>query len=407
MKVIMLGLSVPCGVNTVQEMLSKELRNYVEVLTVTSWFGENGFYLDDGGKVKKYRSIGDIYDRIRNKVNKDEVVLHVHTHIYLDPGVGGFQEIRRYLGLPPVVSTIHSFQLYELLTSPENEEYRKWFETLQEEKQRNELEKLKQKYQNVREQSMLIENSDKVILLTNTSMSRFIRYYPEHEQKGIVIPNGTDFLGYLDDPNVWIESGEIRKNYAPNGEKIILFVGRLSNEKNPIDVIRAFNYIRTPSTLLIIGDGPEKEIMLRELRPEKRNNVYFLGWIPREELPAYYYAADVCVISSIRDTFPMTALEASALKTPLIVADVDGLHEIFVERKMAFSYPPGKFFGIVWIIDDMFSGTYNHMYASFEEAQRRAKRAYRAVEEEFNITTVAKKHLEVYEEILCPMVMIW
>ena len=74
---------------------------------------------------------------------------------------------------------------------------------------------------------------------------------------------------------------------------------------------------------LIGGKGPLTEY-LKKLAVDLgvQDVVRFAGWIPDEELPLYYRAADVFVVTSEYEAGPLTMLEAGIRGVPLVVADV-------------------------------------------------------------------------------------
>jgi glycosyltransferase involved in cell wall biosynthesis len=89
---------------------------------------------------------------------------------------------------------------------------------------------------------------------------------------------------------------------------ILLNVGRVAREKN----IAAFCQLGTPGTKVVVGDGPQ----LKKLRKQFPQTT-FTGYLPDEQMAAYYAAADVFVFPSRTDTFGNVMLEAMACGTPV------------------------------------------------------------------------------------------
>jgi glycosyltransferase involved in cell wall biosynthesis len=83
----------------------------------------------------------------------------------------------------------------------------------------------------------------------------------------------------------------------------LLYVGRVAVEKN----MRAFLDLRIPGSKIIIGDGPDLE-MLRAEYP----TAHFLGPLFGEDLGRHYAGADLFVFPSTTDTFGLVLLEACA-----------------------------------------------------------------------------------------------
>ena len=114
----------------------------------------------------------------------------------------------------------------------------------------------------------------------------------------------------------------VRRSLGVNsGQTLLLYVGRLSKEKNTATLLRAFRSLqrRRPNEfhLLVIGDGPERT-QLRNAQLRARN----LSWIrycaDSCELAGYYRAADLFVHPGVQETFGLAALECQACCTPVV-----------------------------------------------------------------------------------------
>jgi glycosyltransferase involved in cell wall biosynthesis len=119
-------------------------------------------------------------------------------------------------------------------------------------------------------------------------------------------------------------------------EKTVLFVGRLHEIKGVEFLVRAFSTVskEIPSArLIIVGEGPERRrLMQLSLDLGLRDFISFVGGVPRERLVPYYAAAKVCVIPSISEVCPYVALEAMAMRKPVVASGVGGLEDIVSEE---------------------------------------------------------------------------
>lgn len=91
-------------------------------------------------------------------------------------------------------------------------------------------------------------------------------------------------------------------------KKVILFVGRLVALKNIKILINAFLKIKEDATLIIIGDGEEREY-LQSISAESKS-IIFKGRLEGEELYAWYNIADICVLPSTQEAFGAVINEA-------------------------------------------------------------------------------------------------
>jgi glycosyltransferase involved in cell wall biosynthesis len=117
---------------------------------------------------------------------------------------------------------------------------------------------------------------------------------------------------------------------------LVLYVGRLDHEKGVDLLLRAAESL--PVAVAIVGRGPE-EAALRRLAPP---NVRFVGWVPRDELPRWYAAADVFVLPARSEQWGMVLNEAAAGGLPLVASEAPGAAQDLVEHGVnGFRVPVG------------------------------------------------------------------
>ncbi len=111
----------------------------------------------------------------------------------------------------------------------------------------------------------------------------------------------------------------------------VLCLGRLVPDKG-IDI--ALNAFATLSEaypelrVLIAGDGELRSDLEQQAAHLGMNNVEFLGWVPPGSVPSLINRADIVVMPSRQDSFPLTALEAGMLGRPIVATRVGGLPEM-------------------------------------------------------------------------------
>ncbi|HLE82981.1 MAG TPA: glycosyltransferase, partial [Thermoanaerobaculia bacterium] len=131
------------------------------------------------------------------------------------------------------------------------------------------------------------------------------------------------------------------RRYGLGDAPTLLYVGRISKEKNLEALLEAFARLRSSGRrlqLALVGDGPHrKELARRAHRPD----VAFTGNLHGAELAAAYASADLFVFPSTTDTFGNAVLEAMASGLPAVVTDRGGPQEIVRRRNAGAVAAPG------------------------------------------------------------------
>ena len=123
-----------------------------------------------------------------------------------------------------------------------------------------------------------------------------------------VVPTGIDT-----DRFAFTQEGrdEIRARYGFGDSRVILFVGRLSFEKNVDLLIRSLPKMDADVRLLIVGDGPARESLEQAVDEcGVRDRVTFTGYLFSDDLVKHYSAADAFVSPSVFETQGFTVQEA-------------------------------------------------------------------------------------------------
>lgn len=118
------------------------------------------------------------------------------------------------------------------------------------------------------------------------------------------------------------------KNFISYGPKILLYVGRVSKEKNIEDFCNLNIEDEETYLKVIVGDGPD----LNRLQEKYKPDVLFLGKLTGEDLAAIYRAADCFVFPSKADTFGLVILEALACGVPVAAYPVTGPIDILNDK---------------------------------------------------------------------------
>ena len=133
-----------------------------------------------------------------------------------------------------------------------------------------------------------------------------------------------------------VDPGPARRKYGLDGGPWLLTVARLDHHKGIDTVIRALPAVRAafPTARYAVAGIGSRKATLERLVAELAlgDAVRLLGFVPDEDLPALYTAADVFVLASRRydllvEGFGIAVVEASASGLPVIVSRSGGLPE--------------------------------------------------------------------------------
>jgi glycosyltransferase involved in cell wall biosynthesis len=141
---------------------------------------------------------------------------------------------------------------------------------------------------------------------------------------------------------------ELRSQYGiPNDAVVFLFTGRLVSRKRPMDIIAAFEHLksnyRSKAWMVFVGDGIEEKKLKDYSKRRNLKNVCFMGFRDQLEISKFYSLADVFVLSSDFDPSPKSLNEAMNFSLPVIASDMVGTApDLVCEGKNGFIYPTGN-----------------------------------------------------------------
>jgi len=186
----------------------------------------------------------------------------------------------------------------------------------------------------IKYETMIYRSCDLLIATTPIQVDKISTDYDVPTRRIRMIPPGYDDNRFFP---VGRSSQQTLKAQLGFEGSTVFAVSRLAHNKGLDLLIDAFSLVaeRIPKAQLVLAIGHEErseteEEIFQNLQEMVRKNklqkkVKFIGFIPDEELPDYYRAADLFVLSSRYEPFGMTAVEAMASGTPCVVTIHGGL----------------------------------------------------------------------------------
>ena len=182
-----------------------------------------------------------------------------------------------------------------------------------------------------------IEHSDRV-----TAVSSFLRD-ETHRTFGCVSCDIRVIPNFVNPDEYHPDAAACRDALAPQGHRVITHVSNFREVKRVKDVVRIFARINraVPSTLLMVGDGPDRGDAEREAEHlGVTDRVRFLGRL--DQVTNILQATDLFVLPSQSESFGLAALEAMACGAPAVASRAGGLPEVIDDGVNGILEPPGS-----------------------------------------------------------------
>ncbi len=185
------------------------------------------------------------------------------------------------------------------------------------------------------------------VVCPSAYLASFARSWGVREERLTVMPNPPPEIPAL------APREELRARFKVDGS-VLAFAGRLTRAK-ALEV--AFEAVhRVPEvSLLVAGDGPERELLERVVRElDLDGRVRFLGPLTRLGVLELFRAADASLLSSAWENFPHTVVEALAVGTPVIATATGGVTEVVRDGENGLLAQPGDAVALAAAIDRFF-----------------------------------------------------
>ena len=229
----------------------------------------------------------------------------VHSHYWLSSWVG--RELSQAIGVPHVV-TFHTLGLIKMQSRA------------------GEVEPAERPVV----EAEVMASADRIIAFSPHERDAMARLYGADASKVSLVPCGVDLSVFRP-----LDQKSVRARLGLNGEKILLYVGRIEPLKGLELLVETAAQMDSGETarLIVVGadaNGDHELDRVKQLARERdlEDQIDFVGQVDHKELPLYYNAADVCVVPSYYESFGLVALEAMACGTPVVASRVGGLSTI-------------------------------------------------------------------------------
>lgn len=190
----------------------------------------------------------------------------------------------------------------------------------------------------------IIKDAEKVLCLTESQRELIISKYGIDSNNIVIVPNGIN-------EDFFQKKGKNNKTNIIN----LLFVGRLSKQKNLPRIINAMRYLDNKYMLHIVGDGDQKDMLSSLADSLKLKNICWHGRRVGKELIELYQQSDIFILPSDNEGMSLSILEALAVGLPIIATDLKQTKDFLGDNAILISNPdPMKYAkAIVMLANDV------------------------------------------------------
>lgn len=239
-------------------------------------------------------------------------------------------------------------------------------------------------------EKILAIKTNKIINISKSEYESALKYKIASKKKMCIIENGIDFTKFKDSDKY---RNETRKKFnIKDNETVIGVVGRLSEQKDPVTMIKAFKEIykeKNNVKLMYVGSG-ELEEPIKQFA--KANNildrVIITGWV--NDVEQYIPAFDIAILPSKWEGFGLVLIEYMACNKPIVASDVGGIANIIQNNNNGLLFETGNekelSNKIIYLIDN-------------ENIKNNIIRENIGYQEKYKIKNLVKKHAKLFKEL--------
>lgn len=180
------------------------------------------------------------------------------------------------------------------------------------------------------------------------------------------------------------------------GDKILIFIGSLSQAKGIFELIAAFTHLNSDKSnlhLLIIGSGMARIKIQNYVDSHNiANKVHIIGDRPYNEVPKYLSASDIFALPSYNEGLPNVVLEAMSCSLPVVATRVGGIPEAVENGKSGILVPMKDVDSLIKAID--------YLIKNDSVAKEMGIKGRKIIENNFSWYRNAEEVIQIYHDTL-------
>lgn len=195
-------------------------------------------------------------------------------------------------------------------------------------------------------------------------------------------------------------------DFAPNHQhikpKTLLYFGTIVRKKGVLEIAKAFNQVVAQDKevqLCFLGRDNKDvftgnstlKIFKELLSTNALKNFSYINAVPYTEVQKIINRADVVLLPSFAEAFPMTWLEAMALEKKLITSDIGWAKELMIDGETGYMVAPTN--------TEDFSSKILALFNDEDNAKQMAKNARQRIKNSFDINTILNENIKIYQSV--------
>ncbi len=258
----------------------------------------------------------------------------------------------------------------------------------------------------------LYRRSDRIVVVAPAFEDHLVKHWHVPREKISVVENGVETDLFSPQPDTARSlsqnslaakaSAKLRKQLGVEGKFVASYIGTMGMAHGLETIIAAATELSEANpeiVFLMLGEGAEKERIVAMAREGGLNNLRFLDQQPREKIPAYIRASDVCLVplkkaDIFKTVIPSKMLESMSCACPVILG-VEGQARSILEQAGA---------GLVVEPENPheLANAMQYLAANPNAARELGQRGREYVLRNFSRRLTAEKYIDVLESLLLP-----
>lgn len=237
----------------------------------------------------------------------------------------------------------------------------------------------------------LYRHSEKIVVVTD-SFKEYIMQRGIPAGKIAVIKNGVDLEFFKPGP----KDNTLRKELSLEGKYVISYIGTIGMAHALGQMMDAADDLkhRKDFVFLLVGAGAERHKLIREKEQRQLQNVLFIDRQPRQRIPLYYAASDVCVVTLKKNrlfetVIPSKMFEIMSMARPVVLGVNGESRKILEQAQAGIAVEPEH--------REQLKSAILRLYQDPQTRALLGANGRRYVEQKFNRDQLAQDYLKILE----------